>query len=198
MDKISIINKTPNRSPKFLKTHLVEYKGKNREGFWEIAEIHDSVHVLVDVEDTKHISLVKQVRIPVLANDQSNNGEVIEACAGIVDKEIPHIDIAREEIEEELGYKIDNSSIEFIKTMKSNVGIGGGEINCFIAKVKSSDKTLPGGGLESEDIEEVLIPYDEVMDFIIDETHTDAVTSFLISYWHFKNSQKKSLYDIIP
>lgn len=183
MEPITILERKENTSPKFLCSEIVTYENSKRKGLWELINFPGSVHVIIDVEDKEHLSLVKQIRIPVLANDDSNNGEVIEACAGLVDKDISIVDIAREEIEEELGYKIPNERIKFIKSMKANVGMSGGEMHCFTAKVHSSEKVFLGGGIDSEDIEEFQLPYVDVQEFVFGERHTDAVTSFLLSHW---------------
>jgi 8-oxo-dGTP pyrophosphatase MutT (NUDIX family) len=41
-----------------------------------------------------------------------------ELCAGIVDKDLPLVEIAREELLEECGYKVTSDRIELVMTYK--------------------------------------------------------------------------------
>ncbi|VDM66198.1 unnamed protein product [Strongylus vulgaris] len=48
----------------------------------------------------------------------ASHGYTLELCAGLIDKKIPVVDIAREEIEEECGYAVKNEDIHFVTTYK--------------------------------------------------------------------------------
>lgn len=190
LKKVTIVQVVPNREPRFVKTQKVlavrdgDDTCESTNVDWEMVNTHDAVHVMVDNVDTQELLLVKQVRIPVLVNDNSLDGVVYEACAGIIDKDISIDEIAREEILEELGYDIPISDISFFKQIKSSVGSAGRTSHLYFAEVSEKHKVNEGGGIHGEDIEVVRIPYNEVDAFIMDYTvHTDAVTLLLIMQW---------------
>ena len=187
LKKVEILSVHENTNPKFIKTELLKCEREGQEFLWERIKFQDSVHVLIDNVETREIILVKQVRIPVLVNDDSQNGEIIEVCAGLVDKDVTIQQIAKEEVLEECGYDIPVDDLEFLKSMKSSVGVAGTNSHAFIARVDETMKVSEGGGLPEEDIEVVRIPYDEVDTFFFDgDSHTDVITMFLITYWLFK------------
>jgi len=146
---------TYNEKFKYIKPKKVyAERDDGREVIWECIDGFDSVHIGVYNEDTEEFLFVKQKRIPVILNDE-NNEYVIECCAGICDKDIPIIEIAKEEVQEELGYKV--KEIELIANIKSDVGRSGNDTYLFIAIVNEGLKIDEGGGLEDEDIEVIRI-----------------------------------------
>lgn len=189
--QIKIIKIQENLQSKFIKSKMIVFKKENNENehFWETVESHDSVHILVDNIETKELLIVKQIRLPVLKNDNSQNGICYEMCAGIVDKNKSVFEIAKEEIEEELGYDVPLENLKHIKTLKSSVGSAGNNCYLFEAIINESFKISNGGGTENEDIIVVRIPYEKVNDFIFSDIHTDSTTMFLATYWLLK--QKK-------
>lgn len=189
MKKIEITSISSNESPKYVKTQLVV--AEREDGFqinWEMVNSHDSVHILVQNTDTRELLLVKQIRIPVLVNDDSNAGEVFELCAGIIDKDIPLIEIAKEEVLEELGYDIPVSNVRFMRNIKNGVGSAGRTSSLFHAIIEEQHKVSEGGGLENEDIEIIRIGYDDVQSFLENhDIHTDAITLFALTHWCYSN-----------
>jgi len=190
--KVSIIKIEENKNPKFIKTHLIKAKreGEKKEFFWEMTKNNDSVHILIDNIETEELIFVKQVRIPVLFNDNSKNGIVIEACAGIVDKDTSLFQIAKEEIEEECGYCPSIENIKFLKKLKSSVGMSGSNSFAFSVEVTEDMKISEGGGLESEDIEVIRVKYSKLNDFFNSDIHTDAITLYLLNDWKIKQIEK--------
>jgi len=189
MKKVKIVSVEDNENPKFVKTELVTAERDGIPFFWERIKSHDSVHVLIDNVQTGEIIVVEQVRVPVLCNDDSQDGRVTEACAGLVDKDADIIQIVKEEIEEECGYDTPLDNIQPLRVLKSSVGTAGTVSHTYIAEVTEDMKVSEGGGLESEDINVIRIPYDEVDEYFFEsEKHTDAVTMFLVTYWLFNKS----------
>jgi len=188
LKKVTIISKEDNKEPKFIKTMSVKVKRDGGEEFyWESTKQMDSVHILVDNIETKEIILVKQVRIPVLLNDDSKNGEVIELCAGLVDKNCSLEQVAKEEVEEEIGYDVPLKNITSHKVFKSSVGTSGTNAYTYFCEVTENMKVSEGGGLESEDIELIKIPYQEVSQYFDSDIHTDAITTCIVNEWLIKN-----------
>ncbi len=180
MKKVIIKSVEENKSPRFVKTNFVTAEREGVEFTWETVKSHDSVHVMVFNCTTNEVLLVKQVRIPVLVNG-SKDGIMYEACAGIVDKDLPLSYVVKEEILEELGYDVDVSNIDYIRSLRHSVGTNGSTGYLFYATTTESEKVSEGGGIHDEDIEVVRIPLSEVDEFI-SNVETDAVTMFLLSY----------------
>lgn len=187
LKEVKIIRVEENKTPRFVKTKkVIAYREDRGEYPWEKVEVGDSVHIIVYNKTKKEVMLVKQVRIPVLVNDDSQKGHVYELCAGLVDKDKPIAQIAQEEIEEELGYKIPVEDVKYIQTLKSSVGSAGSNTNLFYAFVDESQKVSDGGGLDSEDIEVVRISIHDLGVFMEDiranKIHTDPITSYGLLY----------------
>lgn len=183
LKKVNIRLVEPLTSPQFIHTKVVTYDIDGEAGRWEVAEQHDSVHVFVYNDDTDEALFVKQVRIPVLLHSPETNGEVIECCAGIIDKysELEPLEraykIAIDEVHEELGYAITREDLEFVKLLHGSVGTAGSKCYTFIATV--TDNKFIGQKLEpGEDIEVFKVAADYIED-VMDTEETDAVTSFL-------------------
>lgn len=188
---INIINIEDNHNPKFLKTKVINYFHKNNPNEilkWEILESHSTVHIIVDNIETKEILLVKQKRIPVLLKDKSQDGFCIETCAGLIDKEGKSpLTIAKEEVEEELGYLVNESDISLIKQAKSGLGTSGNDIYYYSVQVTEQNKINNGGGTENENIEVYRLKYEDIQNFIASDIHTDSTTLFLLTNWLFNN-----------
>lgn len=52
----------------------------------------------------------------------AQEGITYELCAGIVDKKLSLAEIAREEVEEETGYKITTDNLQYVTSFWSNIG----------------------------------------------------------------------------
>ena len=184
MVKIDSITKLEN--PKFIKPIKLNYsiKGKKRE--WEAVISHDSVSILLWHEEKKSFVIVKQFRPPVL-NANKKDGMMYELCAGIVDKDMPNVQIAKEEVLEECGYDIPLENIKKINSFYTNVGISGALQTIYYAVCNDSMKVSDGGGLIEEDIEVVYIPHNEAKKFIFDETYQKTPGMMSAFYWFFDN-----------
>merc|ERR1712058_202355 len=77
-------------------------------------------------------------------------GLTVELCAGIIDKEMPEVEIAREEVKEECGYLVPIEKFHKIVTFPGSVGISGGSQTLFCVEVTNKEKIGPGGGLVEE------------------------------------------------
>lgn len=183
LKKVTIDKIRENDQPNFVKTQAIEYSREQDNGIWEMILSKDSVHILVDSVDTKELLLVKQVRVPVLVKNPEGNGECFECCAGLIDKDLPIVQIAKEEILEELGYEVPIDRLIPVKNYKSSVGTQGTNVYTFNCIVRAEDKVSEGGGLDSEDIEIVRIKHHKVMEFIKSTDNIDATTLFLLINW---------------
>ena len=58
-------------------------------------------------------------------------GITLELCAGIVDKDKSIAEIAREEVEEECGYKVKIDEMKFVQNFRASIGTGGAKMAMF-------------------------------------------------------------------
>jgi UDP-sugar diphosphatase len=151
----------------FVKTALARYTQNGIEKTWEIVEAHDSVAILIYHTQKDAFILVKQFRPAVYLNDRK--GETVELCAGIVDKDIPLVQIAVEEIEEECGYHISLEDIERVTSFHTSVGFAGSRQTLYYAEVDEKMRISEGGGVDGEVIEVIELPVSELERFIFDE-----------------------------
>jgi UDP-sugar diphosphatase len=181
--KVEILGTSPLTNPQYIKTELITFTRDGKEFTWEKLTTHDSVHVLIVNTDNEEVLIVKQIRIPILVNDDSQQGEMHEICAGLVDKDAPLEQITKEEILEEVGYNVPLERITHIRNVKGGAGRSGHESYLYYTLVNNAMKVSEGGGLENEDIEVVSIPYTEIKDFLNGGLHTDTVTLYLLAHF---------------
>ena len=157
---------------------------------WEMSGgLGGSVHILINKTDSHEILLATQVRVPILVKYPDTNGICYEAVAGLIDKydEIADLAsrvrlIASEEVHEEAGYKVAPEDLVALPAYLSNVGMGGSTAYPYYCEVTDAD--FIGQQLEdSEDIEILAIPYEELRYFLQTCTTTDATTRALILWF---------------
>jgi UDP-sugar diphosphatase len=176
-------------NPKFIESALVTYRQNGIKKSWEVVKAHDSVAVLIYHKEHESFVLVKQFR-PAVYMDGTQDGLTVELCAGIIDKSIPLVDIAKEEIIEECGYSVDSMDISRITMVNNAVGFAGTKQTIFYVEVDESMHTHKGGGIDTELIEVVELPISKAKDFIYDES-VAKTTGLLFSFmWWFDNYGK--------
>jgi len=151
---------------KFVSLKKLHYIQDDTKKTWEIAQIFDSVAVLIYNVTQGSFVLVKQFRPPVFL--KNNDGFTYELCAGICDKDISLEQIAIEEIAEETGYKVD--SVVKINSFWTAVGSAGAKQTLFYAEVEDKDRVNQGGGIENEKIEVIHLPLTKMEEFMEDES----------------------------
>ena len=183
-DTIDEINEL--QEPQFVKPIEIKYTHNGIQRRWEAVLSHDSVAILLWHKERDAFVFVKQLRATVL-NKNKTNGYMYELCAGIIDKDIPDVEIAKEEILEECGYDVDSSSIETISRFYTSVGISGTKQILYYAEINDSMKVDNGGGLDDEDIEVIYIPTSKAKSFMFDESYQKTTGVMLSIYWFFEN-----------
>ncbi|MBK8391282.1 MAG: GDP-mannose pyrophosphatase NudK [Saprospiraceae bacterium] len=131
------------------------------------------------------IILTKQFRLPTYING-NESGMLIEACAGLLDKDNPE-ECIRRETEEETGYQIKAIQKAFQAYMSP--GSVTEILHFFIAEYDAEMKINEGGGLESEqeNIEVLEIDFQKAIEMIEKGEIMDAKTIMLIQYLQLKN-----------
>lgn len=131
------------------------------------------------------VILTRQFRLPTYINGNPD-GMLIEACAGLLDKDNAE-DCIRRETEEETGYKIG----EVKKVFEAYMSPGSVTeiLYFFIAEYSSDMKISEGGGLEeeAENIEVLELPFDKCLAMMDNGEIKDAKTIMLLQYLSLKN-----------
>jgi nudix-type nucleoside diphosphatase (YffH/AdpP family) len=159
------------------------YKTSEQESETQIREVYDrgngAVILLYNAEH-KSVILTRQFRLPTYLNGNTS-GMLIEACAGMLDKDNP-IDCIIRETEEETGYRL--SLVEKIFQSYMSPGAVTEMLHFFIGEYQSDMKISDGGGLadEHEHIEVMEFPFSEAYQMIASGEITDAKTIMLLQY----------------
>lgn len=182
--KINIID-TEILSNNWYTLKKVTYQIYKTNGEWETQkrEAYDrgnGATILLYNTEQKTVILTKQFRMPTYING-NETGMLIEACAGLLDKDDPE-DCIRRETEEETGYKI--SAVRKIYEAYMSPGSVTELIYFFIAEYSSSMKVNEGGGIdhEQEDIEVLEISIDDAFKMINRGEIRDGKTIMLLQY----------------
>lgn len=182
MDRITKVSKL--LEPKFVKSILLDYTHKNKQLKWEAVLVHDSVSILLWHKDKDAFVLVKQLR-PAILNVNPNDGYMYELCAGIIDKKVSDIQIAKEEVLEECGYDIPLENLQKVSTFFTSVGISGSKQTLYYGEIDDSMKIAEGGGLMEEDIEVIYLKVSKAKEFMFDESFQKTPGMLMAFYWFF-------------
>lgn len=133
----------------------------------------------------KAVILTRQFRLPTFVNG-NESGMLIEACAGLLDKDNAE-DCIRRETEEETGYRITDVKKVFEAYMSP--GSVTEILYFFIAAYTKDMKINDGGGLdhEEENIEVLELNIDEAMEMINTGAIKDGKTIMLLQYIKLHN-----------
>ena len=136
--------------------------------------------ILLYNKETKTVILTRQFRLPTFINGNSS-GMLIEACAGLLDRDKPE-DCIKRETEEETGYKV--TDVRKIFEAYMSPGSVTEILYFFIAEYAASMKVHEGGGLEQEqeNIEVLEMPVEQAMNMIDNGEIKDAKTIMLLQY----------------
>ena len=168
----------------------VIYDFQLKDGSWEThhREAYDRGNgacILLYNKVSKKIILTEQFRMPTYING-NDTGMLIEACAGLLDKDNPE-DCIRKEAEEETGYQI--SAVEKIFEAYMSPGSVTEILYFFIAEYNQNMKVGDGGGLadEQENIEVLELDFEETYSMIKRDLIKDGKTIMLLQYAKLNN-----------
>lgn len=153
-----------------------QWKTMNREAY----DRGNGAVILLYNKTSGTIILTRQFRLPTFING-NETGMLIEACAGLLDKDNAE-DCIKRETEEETGYKI--SEVKKIFEAYMSPGSVTEMLYFFIAEYSKDMKVTEGGGLahEQEDIEVLEIKMEEAMKMIGTGEIKDGKTIMLLQY----------------
>ena len=156
-----------------------------KDGKWQkqVREAYDrgnGATILLYNKENKTVILTRQFRLPSFINGNPD-GLLIEACAGLLDREDPENCIKRE-TEEETGYRI--KDVRKIFEAYMSPGSVTEILYFFVAEYSSSMKVHEGGGMEheQENIEVLEIKFDDAMQMVRTGEVKDAKTIMLLQY----------------
>jgi GDP-mannose pyrophosphatase NudK len=126
------------------------------------------------------VVLTRQFRLPTFING-NETGMLIEACAGLLDKDNPE-DCIRRETEEETGYKV--TAVRKIFELYMSPGSVTEILYFFVAEYSHAMKVGDGGGSihEEENIEVLEMKIDKAMEMVANGEIKDAKTIILLQY----------------
>ena len=187
-NKVKIL-KTEILSDNWYTLNKVTFEYQKRDGTLETQsrEAYDrgnGATILLYNKESKTVILTKQFRLPTYING-NEDGMMIEACAGLLDKDNPE-DCIRKETEEELGYEI--SDVKKVFEVYMSPGSVTEILYFFIAEYSKSMKVNEGGGLadEQEEIEVLELHIDKALEMIDSGEIKDAKTIMLLQHVRLK------------
>lgn len=160
-----------------------EYRKKDGTVLTQSREAYDrgnGATILLYNQEQRTVILTRQFRLPTYVNGNPD-GMLIEACAGLLDKDNAE-DCIRRETEEETGYKI--RDIRKIFEAYMSPGSVTEILYFFIAAYSKQMKVHAGGGVEGEEenIEVLELPIDMAKEMMEAGTIKDAKTIMLLQY----------------
>lgn len=168
------------------------FSRKDEQGNWhqQSRETYDrgnGATILLYNEAKKTIILTRQFRYPTYVNG-NEDGMMIEACAGLLDKDDP-ISCIRKETEEETGYRV--SEVEKVAELYMSPGSVTEKLYFFLARYDEAMKTGEGGGIteEQENIEVLELPLAQAWQMVKSGEIKDAKTILLMHFLNQKQSE---------
>ena len=190
MEKVKII-KTDILSNNWYILKKVTYEYLKKDGSWQTQnrEAYDrgnGAAILLYNKAQQTVILTRQFRMPTFING-NESGMLIEACAGLLDKDNAE-DCIKRETEEETGYKITDVKKVFEAYMSP--GSVTEMLYFFIAEYSKEMKVNDGGGIEheQEDIEVLEIPFIQAIEMMNSGEIKDGKTIMLLQYLQLKGS----------
>lgn len=189
IDNIKIIeSKVLSDNWYILRKITYEYLKKDGTKMTQSREAYDrgnGATILLYNEDAKTVILTRQFRLPTYVNGNAS-GMLIEACAGLLDKDNPE-DCIRRETEEETGYRV--SEVRKIFEAYMSPGSVTEIVHFFVAKYTKDMKVTDGGGLdqEEENIEVLELDIQDALTMIENGQIKDGKTIMLLQYIKLHN-----------
>lgn len=188
-DKVKILN-TEILSDNWYTLRKITYDYRESDGSWkkyhrEAYDRGNGATILLYNKEQKMVILTKQFRLPTFING-NETGMLIEACAGLLDKDNAE-DCIRRETEEETGYVI--SDVRKIFEAYMSPGSVTEMLYFFVAEYSKDMKAHEGGGVkhEQENIEVLEMNIQQAMSMIDKGEIKDGKTIILLQYAKLNN-----------
>jgi nudix-type nucleoside diphosphatase (YffH/AdpP family) len=173
-----------------LKKYTFDYRRSDGNLERQVRQTYDRGHgavILPYDPDRGTVLLVRQFRLPAYVSGHPE--PLIEACAGLLDKDDPETCIRRE-AEEELGFRLRETETVFHVFMSP--GSVTERLMFFIARYSPEDRIGEGGGAkhEGEDIEVLEMTLDEALAMVDQGRIIDGKTIMLLQHLKLKDLVK--------
>jgi GDP-mannose pyrophosphatase NudK len=157
----------------------VDQKGQTKVEHREAYDRGNGAVILLYNSVQKTVILTRQFRLPTFING-NEDGMMIEACAGLLDKDNPE-DCIRKETEEETGYRI--SHVERVFELYMSPGSVTEILYFFVGEYSKDQKVNEGGGVqEEENIEVMEMSFEQAWEKVERKEIKDAKTIILLQY----------------
>ncbi|GFR74727.1 uridine diphosphate glucose pyrophosphatase [Elysia marginata] len=208
MEDISNVSINPLINSNFLIPRRVKFVQNGQRKLWDGISEHSDVQILVFNASRNVFVFVKQFRPAVYLSRSKTStppnssietidtqlfpghlGVTIELCAGIVDKDLPAVEIAKAEVLEECGYDVPASNFLKITSCRNGTDIAGSQVTLYYVEVTDAMRVSSGGGLadEGEFIEVVEMSVKETRNLIFDESINREPCLLVALQWFFHN-----------
>lgn len=208
MEDLKDVYLSPLPESPYVKPFRFNYTQNGKEKTWDLLEVHDSVAIIVFNVTRRVMIFVKQFRPAIYYNSitpedrkaskidtnkyPASLGIALEICAGIIDKNLPIEEIAKEEVLEECGYNVELSNLEKVLAYRSGVGVQGALQTMFYCEVTDDMKTEQGGGVDDEIIEVIEKTIPEVEEMLRSQDILSSPPSCLFALmWFIHNKADK-------
>jgi GDP-mannose pyrophosphatase NudK len=188
-DRVKILH-TEILSDNWYTLRKITYDYLENDGSWKTynREAYDrgnGATILLYNKEQKTVIVTKQFRLPTFVNG-NETGMLIEACAGLLDKDNAE-DCIRRETEEETGYMI--SDVRKIFEAYMSPGSVTEMLYFFVAEYSKDMKIHEGGGVkhEQENIEVLEMTFQQAMTMIETGEIKDGKTIMLLQYAKLNN-----------
>jgi len=176
-----------------LRKYTFDYQ--RADGQWErqSREAYDRGNgavILLYNQEKQTVLLTRQFRMPTYTNG-NDTGMLIEACAGLLDKDNPE-DCIKRETEEETGYKI--TAVQKIFEAYMSPGSVTEILYFFVAEYADDMKVSQGGGSEQEqeNIEVMELDFQHALEMVKSGEIKDAKTIMLLQYAQLNDLLKET------
>jgi GDP-mannose pyrophosphatase NudK len=186
-DRVQIL-KTETLSDNWYSLKKVIFKYKKKNGTWEqqSRETYDrgnGATILLYNRESRSVILTRQFRMPTFVNGNAD-GMLIETCAGLLDQDNAE-ECIRRETEEETGFTLRDVKKVFEAYMSP--GSVTELLYFFIAEYSRDMKTSSGGGVDTEDIEVLELPFEQALKMMEAGEIKDGKTIMLLQYLKLHN-----------
>ncbi|PWJ54077.1 nudix-type nucleoside diphosphatase (YffH/AdpP family) [Dyadobacter jejuensis] len=184
IDKVKIL-KTEVLSDNWYVLRKITYEYTKKDGTKQTQsrEAYDrgnGATILLYNKSQRTVVLTRQFRLPTFVNG-NESGMLIEACAGLLDKDNAE-DCIKRETEEETGYKV--TDVRKIFEAYMSPGSVTEIVHFFVAEYTKSMKVNEGGGVdhEEENIEVLEMEIDQALAMVESGDIKDGKTIMLLQY----------------
>lgn len=165
---------------KRIEYEVTDHQGNKKKQLREAYDRGNGATILLYNQEQGTVILTRQFRLPTFINGNTD-GMLIEACAGLLDKDDPE-NCIRRETEEETGYQIKDVKKVFEAYMSP--GSVTEILYFFVAAYTKDMKITAGGGIEEEqeNIEVLELPFTKALEMIESGEIKDGKTIMLLQY----------------